>query len=157
MENKKVYLPISRHLNIVLVEDDFDDRLLFEDAIDELPVTVQLTNFSNGDELMEWLITKKKKLPDVLFLDLNMPRKNGFATLAEIKKNPYLESLPVFIFSTATNKDMIKQVYKDAALYYIRKPVHFEELKGLIYKSLTLIVNNDLTLPRKDNFMLTID
>jgi len=157
MEKEKDFIPIQRNLNIVLADDDSDDRLLFEEAIDELPVSVQLHIYNNGDELLEWLIDKKTKLPDVLFLDLNMPRKNGFATLAEIKRNPKLQSLPVFIFSTATNKEMIKQVYKDAAHYYIRKPVQFQDLKVLIYKSLRLIADNNTTLPGKENFMLTID
>ncbi|MEX2604496.1 MAG: response regulator, partial [Gracilimonas sp.] len=143
MKTKKDFEPILRKLNITLVEDDFDDRLLFEEAIEELPVSFKLNTFNNGDELMEWLIRKKKKLPDVLFLDLNLPRKNGFVTLKEIKKNAKLQDLPVIIFSTATNKEMVKQVYKDAAHYYIRKPVHFWELKELIYKSLKLIADND--------------
>ncbi|MDZ7808774.1 MAG: response regulator [Gracilimonas sp.] len=99
----------------------------------------------------------KNKLPDALFLDLNMPRKNGFAALGEIKRNTKLQDLPVIIFSTATNKEMIKQVFKDAAHYYIRKPVHFWELKELIYKSLKLIADNDMDLPGKESFMLTTD
>jgi len=157
MQSKKDYKPIRRKLNIILAEDDFEDRLLFEEAIDELPVSVQLNTFNNGDELMEWLIRRLNQLPDVLFLDLNMPRKNGFATLGEIKNNTKLQELPVIIFSTATNKDMIKQVFKDAAHYYIQKPVHFWELKELIYKSLKLIADKDTALPGKESFMLTID
>jgi CheY-like chemotaxis protein len=157
MQNKKDYPPISRKLNIILVEDDFDDRLLFEEAIEELPVSVKLNAFNNGDELMEWLNRKKTRLPDILFLDLNMPRKNGFATLAEIKRNTKFQDLPVIIFSTATNAEMIKQVFKDAAHYYIRKPVHFWELKELIYKSLKLIADNDTVLPGRESFMLTTD
>lgn len=157
MVNAKDYKPIHRKLNIILAEDDFDDRLLFEEAIRELPVTVELITFTNGDELMQWLTDDIKKLPDALFLDLNMPRKNGFATLGEIKRNVNLQDLPVIIFSTATNKAMIKQVFKDAAHYYIRKPINFWELKELLYKSLQLIEGNDITLPGKESFMLTID
>lgn len=157
MESKRDYPPILRKLNVTLAEDDFDDRLLFEEAIDELPVSVQLNVFTNGDELMEWLNRTKTTLPDVLFLDLNMPRKNGFATLGEIKRNSKLQDLPVIIFSTATNKEMIKQVFKDAAHYYIRKPANFWELKELIYKSLKLLVDNDMALPGKESFMLTAD
>ncbi|MFU8859556.1 MAG: response regulator [Cyclonatronaceae bacterium] len=156
MENAKEYKPIRRKLNIILAEDDFEDRLLFDKAIDELPVSVKLTTFNNGEELMEWL-RKKTGLPDALFLDLNMPRKNGFAALGEIKRNTKLQDLPVIIFSTATNDEMIKQVFKDAAHYYIRKPANFWELKELIYKSLTLIADRDLKLPGKESFMLTTD
>ena len=157
MENAKDYDPIRRKLNIILAEDDYDDRLLFEEVIEELPVSVKLTAFNNGDELMEWLIKKKTKLPDALFLDLNMPRKNGFAALGEIKRNTKLQDLPVIIFSTATNEEMIKQVFKDAAHYYIRKPANFWELKELIYKSLKLIADKDMDLPGKESFMLTTD
>jgi CheY-like chemotaxis protein len=156
MQSKKEYLPIRRKLNIILAEDDYDDQLLFEEAIDELPVSVELITFNNGDELMEWL-RGKTKLPDALFLDLNMPRKNGFAALGEIKRNTQLQDLPVIIFSTATNREMIKQVFKDAAHYYIRKPASFLELTELIYKALKLIADNDIDLPGKESFMLTID
>jgi CheY-like chemotaxis protein len=157
MKSKKEFKPISRKLNVILAEDDFDDRLLFEEAINELPVNVQLTTVSDGEELISWLTNIKSKLPDILFLDLNMPRKNGFATLGEIKRNARLQDLPVIIFSTATNEEMIKQVFKDAAHYYIKKPIHFWELKELIYKSLRLIEANDSGLPGKDKFILTTD
>jgi len=157
MPINREYPPITRKLNIILAEDDFDDRLLFEEAIEELPVSVQINTFNNGDELMEWLIRRKTKLPDALFLDLNMPRKNGFAALGEIKRNTKLQDLPVIIFSTATNEEMIKQVFKDAAHYYIQKPANFGALKELIYKSLRLIADKDLDLPAKESFMLTTD
>ncbi|MCH8567130.1 MAG: response regulator [Balneolales bacterium] len=157
MNTQPEFLPITRKFKIILAEDDFDDRLLFEEAIEELPVFVQIDTFNNGEELMKWLIRKKNKLPDVLFLDLNMPRKNGFAALAEIKRNPDLQDLPVIIFSTATNTEMIKQVFNDAAHYYIRKPAHFHDLKQLIYKSLLLIANKDLDLPGKESFVLTTE
>lgn len=158
MENQKEYQPINRNLVIALAEDDKEDRLLFEEAIDELPVSVELMSFNNGDELMDWLKNNNEpRLPDALFLDLNMPRKNGFAALGEMKRSNKLQNMPVIIFSIATNKEMIKQVFKDAAHYYIRKPVHFWKLKELIYKSLKLIADNDKDLPDKENFMLTID
>lgn len=157
MENMKDYTPISRKLSIILAEDDHDDRLLFEEAINELRVDVELNTFNNGDDLMEWLLENVSNLPDALYLDLNMPRKNGFAALGEIKRNRDLQDLPVFIFSTATNEEMIKQVFKDAAHYYIRKPVSFGKLRELIYKSLKLIADKDLDLPGKESFMLTTD
>ena len=155
MDSAKDYKPIRRKLNIILAEDDYDDRLLFQEALNELPVDVELTTFNNGDELMGWLNDDRNKLPHALYLDLNMPRKNGFAALGEIKRNDKFLELPVIIFSTATNRAMIKQVFKDAAHYYIRKPANFWELKALIYKSLKLIEGNDIALPGKESFMLT--
>lgn len=157
MENKKEFKPISRELDVILTDDDNTDRLLFKDALDELPVTANLITVTNGEELIQWLTKKENKLPDVIFLDLQMPRKNGFATLGEIKRNPHLEDLPIFIFSTANEEVMIKQVYKDAAHYFIRKPESFESIKSLLYKALKLIAEKDLTLPTKENFLLTVN
>lgn len=157
MKNKNEFQSIPRKLNILLAEDDSDDRLLFEEALEELPLTFQLTTVYNGEELIEWLTRQGNNLPDVLFLDLNMPRKNGFAVLGEIKRNNNLQDLPVIIFSTANNVEMTKQVFKDAAHYYIRKPIDFQNLKALIYKALKLIADNNTPLPDRDNFVLTID
>ena len=157
MKNSNEYPPILREISIILAEDDPDDRLLFNEAINELPVSVKLTAVSNGEELISWLKENVNDLPEALFLDLNMPRKNGFAALGEIKRNPELQDLPVFIFTTTTKHEMIKQVFNDAAHYYIKKPIHFQDLKKLIYKSLALIADHDTNLPGKENFMLTTD
>lgn len=157
MDKDKEYQPIERELTIILAEDDSADRLLFEEALQELPVKINLTTVSNGEELLEWLSQNSDILPDVLFLDLNMPRKNGFAALGEIKRDHDLQDLPVFIFSTANDQERIKQVFKDAAHYYIRKPIKFRELKKLIYKSLKLVADGNISLPDKENFILTSD
>jgi len=157
MKNNFEYEPISRKLNVLLAEDDNADCLLFEEVIAELPVTVNLFTVTNGDQLLEWLNKKGNKPPDVLFLDLNMPRKNGFAALREIKNNAKLEDLPVVIFTTANDKERIKQVYKDAAHYYIRKPNKFPDLKKLVYKVLVLVAENNISLPGKEHFILKVD
>lgn len=157
MDKNQEYPPITTSLTILLAEDDDTDRLLFDDVLSELPVSANLITVGNGEELIDWLTNDDNKLPDVLFLDLNMPRKNGFAALGQIKRDPRLEELPVFIFSTANDEEMIKQVYKDAAHYFIRKPNKFKELKSLIYKALKLISDNNMSLPIKENFLLTND
>lgn len=155
MENKDQFPPILRKLKVLLAEDDHADILLFEEALNDLPVTATLTTVANGQELIDWLNKKKNKLPDVLFLDLNMPRKNGFAALAEIKRNQAIEKLPVVIFSTAGEEEMINQVYKDAAHYYIRKPSDFNDLKKVLYKVLRLIAERNFSLPNIEKFILT--
>ncbi len=155
MENRDQFAPILRKLKVLLAEDDNADILLFKEALSELPVTVHFTSVANGQELIEWLNKPKNKLPDVLFLDLNMPRKNGFAALAEIKRNRAMEKLPVVVFSTASEDEMIKQVYKDAAHYYVRKPSDFNELKEVLYKVLRLIAERNFSLPNIENFILT--
>lgn len=147
----------QRELNILLADDDKDDCLFFKEALEELPVAAHLTTVHDGEELLKLLIKKGNKLPDVLFLDLNMPRKNGFATLAKIKLNKKTERLPVIIFSTSFEPDMITKVFNDAAHYYIRKPAEFSQLKNVIQQALTLIGQKNVSLPLKENFVLTGD
>lgn len=141
-------------LNILLAEDDKDDCLFFEEALAELPVPVNLTTVYDGEQLMEKLSKKSKKLPDVLFLDLSMPRKNGFACLLQIKLDERLQKLPVIVLSTHGDKDMLNLVYKDAAHYYIQKSGDLSQTKALISKALTLIFR-DNSLPGKADFVLS--
>jgi len=148
---------ISQNINILLADDDKADCLLFKDALEELPVSARLTIVHNGEQVIEELTKIGNKLPDVLFLDLNMPRKNGFATLGAIKRSNELQNLPVIIFSTASDQEMVKLVFRDAAHYYICKPVDFSQLKKVIYEALTLITQKYNPLPLKDNFMITGD
>lgn len=150
----KFHLP--RKLNILLAEDDLDDCRFFEEALAELPVPVNLTTVHDGEQLMERLAKKQKKLPHVLFLDLSMPRKNGFACLAQIKLDENLQQLPVIILSTHFDEDMLNLVYKDAAHYYIQKSADLSKLKTLIFRALNLIFQ-DKTLPGKGNFVLSGD
>ena len=147
---------ITQNINIILADDDTADCLLFKEALEELPVSARLTIVHNGELLMEEL-AKKGKLPDVLFLDLNMPRKNGFASLGEIKRSTELQDLPVIIFSTASEAETVKNVFRDAAHYYICKPADFSQLKKVIYEALTLITQNNTPLPGKEKFMITGD
>lgn len=145
----------SKKINILLADDDQSDCVLFKDALEELPVSTHLIIVNNGEQLIEELSRKGKKLPDVLFLDLNMPRKNGFAALGEIKRNTSLEKLPVVIISTSNELETIKKVFRDAAHYYICKPVDFSHLKRVIYEALTLITQKNNPLPLEENFMIT--
>ena len=145
MNTKDTFLPITRKINIFLADDDNADCLLFKEALEELPVSVHLTILNNGEQLMELLTKKGNKLPDILFLDLNMPRKNGFTALGEIKRNAELQQLPVFVYSTANERDNLNMVFRDAAHYYIQKPAEFSEIKKVIYLALTLIVEKKIS------------
>ena len=90
---------LIKPIHIVLADDDNDDCLLFEEALNELLLPNQLTVVNDGEQLMLYLHENTTQLPGVLFLDLNIPRKNGIECLAEIKEDPELKNLPVVIFS----------------------------------------------------------
>jgi CheY-like chemotaxis protein len=155
VESSTIFLPISGTLNILLADDDEADCRLFKEALEELSVTAKLTTVYDGEQLMEYLKSKENKLPDVLFLDLNMPRKSGYVSLGLIKRDSELLHLPVIIFSTVSEESKVTQVFRDAAHYYIRKPSEFAQLKKLIYEALSLISQKNIGVPEKENFILT--
>ncbi len=147
----------SKTINILLADDDTADCLLFKDALEELPLSANLTIVHNGEQVIEELSKEGSNLPDVLFLDLNMPRKIGFATLGAIKRSIELQNLPVIVISTSSDPNMVKNVYRDAAHYYICKPVDFLQLKKVIYEALTLITQKNNPLSLEEAFMITGD
>lgn len=142
-------MPVS--LNILLADDDIDDRFFFDKALKEIPIATHLTTVHDGEILMKYLFDNSEQLPDILFLDLSMPRKTGFECLSEIKGNVKLKGLSVVMFSTSFSRgidfeqNMIKTLRKMGALDYIKKPTEFTELKQVIHKALILAttVNNN--------------
>ena len=131
-----VFTSHSKH--ILLADDDEDDCFLFKNALEELSIPFILTTVYNGEELMEWLRTPERQLPEILFLDLNMPRKNGFECLLEIRSDNKFDQLPVIVFSSAYAPEVIELLYKGGAHYYVRKPDGLEQYRKVIYHSLHL-------------------
>ena len=144
----------SPPLNILLADDDIDDCLIFKEALEELPLTAQLTTVHDGEQLMQLLTKKTHKFFDVLFLDLNMPRKNGFVCLEEIKSNKNLKQIPAVIFSTSYDENIADLLYKKGAHYYICKPADFSQLKKIIHQAIAFIGQKNSSQPPKENFLL---
>lgn len=115
-----------------MADDDEDDCILFEDALREVCSQTELTTANDGDELITLMKTNVPPPPDVIFLDLNMPRRNGFECLELIRKTKQWKDIPVVIFSTTGQEEMIKRVYEQGANYFIRKPGSFPKLKQAI-------------------------
>ena len=143
-----------RELNILLADDDKDDCLLFKEALEELQLQTTLTLVHDGEQLMQLLTKNSNEIFDVLFLDLNMPRKNGFACLEEIKHIDKLKSLPVIIFSTFYDQSVAELLYKNGAQHYIGKPANFYELRKIIEEALLLVSEENSLQPPKEKFLL---
>src|SRR5580698_1127062 len=97
-------------LNIMLADDDPDDRYFFEEALRDFPLPTQLTVVHDGEQLIQLLTNEVNELPHILFLDLNMPRKNGFECLSEIKTSEKLKQLPVIVFSTSFEQEVVNML-----------------------------------------------
>ncbi len=143
-------------LEILLADDDLDDCLFFCEAVKELDINFNLRTVHDGEQLMELLSNQLVTLPNVLFLDLNMPRKNGFECLEEIKNNQNLLSLPVIVYSTSFEQDVVNQLYRSGAQFYIRKPSVFLQFKKIIGLALSIILSGDLKRPKSELFVLTL-
>ena len=150
------FLPMKNlPINLILADDDEDDCLFFKEALNEIQLDTSLTTANDGVELMEVLSKKGAISPHVLFLDLNMPRKNGLECLLDIKRNKKFKQLPIIIFSTSADKEIVNQLHQSGAHYYIRKPVDFSQLKKVIHQALIGILENHTIQPSKEDFELT--
>lgn len=119
---------------ITLADDDEDDRLFFTDAFSELKIDTKVNTFNDGVELMDYLNTTESVLPNILFLDLNMPRKNGVECLLEIKENERFNDIAIAIYSTSSSEEHIEETFVNGANIYIKKPSDFNTLKKYFQK-----------------------
>ncbi len=141
-------------INICLADDDEDDRLFFTDAFDELKINTKVNTFNDGVELMNFLHHPDSVLPNVLFLDLNMPKKNGQECLLEIKKDEKFNDIAVAIYSTSSSEEDIEQTFVNGANIYIKKPNDFENLKKILSEVVTLNWQYHTSGLNKDNFLM---
>ncbi|AZI22250.1 response regulator [Chryseobacterium taklimakanense] len=139
---------------IVLADDDADDRLFFTDAFDELKINTKVQTFNDGAELMDYLNSENSQLPEILFLDLNMPKKNGIECLHEIKANPKFENIAVAIYSTSSSEEHIEETFVSGANIYIKKPNDFNTLKKVLSDVVTINWQYHTSGMNKDNFLL---
>lgn len=144
----------KHHYNLLLADDDEDDCAFFKEALDELSLPASLVVVNDGVQLMDYLTANSSNLPDMLFLDLNMPRKNGHECLKEIKEIEKLHTLPIIIFSTSLDIEIVDLMYKKGATYYIRKPGEFSKLKKVIGNALNVASENKLKQPVREHFVL---
>src|ERR1035437_1575999 len=151
--------PEQQHapINILLADDDTDDCLFFKEALKEFPLSTNLIAVHDGEQLMQLLTNETNELPRVLFLDINMPRKNGFECLSEIKGNKKLKDIPVIMYSTSFHKKIADMLYKNGANYYVSKPSEISQLKKTVQQMITLIAQGDISQPTKENFVLTTE
>lgn len=141
----------GKYIQIVLADDDEDDRELFEMAVKELTMQVNVTFIIDGQKLLTYLNENKK--PDILFLDLNMPLKSGFECLQVIRNNERFKRLPVIILSTSNAKRDIDKCYDLEASFYIVKPFSYHELSSIIKKILDNDWKENFTSPPKNKFV----
>lgn len=125
--------------SVYLVDDDEDDRIIFAEVFSETAPRMELKLVKSGEELFNILFEDFLPVPDVIFLNVNMPIKNGFDCLKEIRdRSDNLRSLRIIMFSTSINPDTINTARELGADFYAVKPTSYFDLKSLIIKVLSI-------------------
>jgi len=124
-------------VDILLVEDSPSDQLLAREALAEAKVANRLHVVSDGIEAMSFLLRQGRHLtaprPDLILLDLNLPRKDGREVLSEIKSSEELRRIPVVVLTTSESDQDVRRAYALHANCYVSKPVDFEAFKRVIH------------------------
>jgi len=132
----------SKVKHIFLAEDDEDDILLFNDILYDISKEINVTVSVNGVELMN-LLKRSLTLPKIIFLDLNMPLKNGFQCLQEIRSNDDWNGIKIFMYSTSAHPQQIEKAYQHGADLYFQKATNYTDFKELLKKC---IVDEELLI-----------
>jgi CheY-like chemotaxis protein len=145
-------------VNILLADDSVDEQFLFVHTFKSIDPDVRISTAINGVELIKMLNIPETRLPDLLFLDLNMPLKNGKESLAEIRKNPKLTDLRIIIYSTSDERRDIYETYALGANIYVRKPQDYLELEKTLAKLISIYRERDIArLPRSKYVFSLVD
>lgn len=140
--------------HIFLADDDPDDCDFFSEALQMLFPEVQLTVAHNGQRLIDTLTMPSNQLPDIIFLDLNMPLLSGIECLKKIRSHHKLKDCVVVILTTASHYQDIVDLYKLGANFFVTKPTEFSALPSLINKAIVMAQNFGRTQPPMADFVI---
>ena len=117
---------------ILVVDDDMDDVQLFGEVIANIEPSIKLQHAEDGRDALEKLAETTNHLPDLIFLDLNMPRMDGKECLKKIKKDDQLNHIPVIIYTTSSQINDIEETMEAGAVCFITKPNNLKELERIL-------------------------
>lgn len=137
--------------HVIIAEDDDDDYFVFSVAIEETSLRVLLTRAENGEILLKLL---EDKLPDILFLDLLMPCKDGRECLKEIRSNRRYDRVPIIVYSSLSDLTNIDYCFREGSNLYALKPNSIKELKVILERILSIDWSKTLYFPQREGFVL---
>lgn len=132
-------------LKILLIEDDMIEIMKFNRVVKAMPIAHSIIEASNGEEGLK-LLENKDELPDIILLDLNMPKINGIEFLSLLKKDAELQHIPTIILTTSSHQKDLIECYKLGVSGYILKPLKYEEYVYKIQTTLAYWSMNQLKL-----------
>jgi two-component system, chemotaxis family, response regulator Rcp1 len=142
---------VGRPMEILLIEDDLEDAGMTIEALREGDVPCRISLVRDGEEAMEFLLRQNKyrraPQPDMILLDLNLPKKSGREVLAELKIDQRLAEIPVVVLTSSTTHQEILQAENLQVQSYLVKPIDLEHFNGVV-KSLRKYMLSDVILPQ---------
>lgn len=125
-----------KSLNILLVEDDMIELMKFNRVVDTLEVNHNIIEANNGEEALQ-VLEDRANLPDIILLDLNMPKINGIEFLTTLKNDDLLKYIPAIVLTTSSNEKDLIECYKIGIAGYVLKPLKYEDyvtkIEGLLH------------------------
>ncbi|MFJ5220884.1 response regulator [Streptomyces sp. NPDC088354] len=138
----------ARPYDVLLVEDDVADAMLIEDALTARG-TRNLTQVQDGIAALDYLRRPGQARPDLIVLDLNMPRMNGRELLAVIKSDEDLRTIPVVVLTTSSAPDDVTAAYRQHANAYVTKPVNLDDFERAVQSIDAFYLDTATKLPRQ--------
>lgn len=132
-----------KSLNILLIEDDTIEVMKFNRVLKSLELNHRVTEANNGEEALK-ILKEKEVIPDIIIMDLNMPKLNGLEFLAILKKDAILKYIPAIILTTSNNHKDILEAYKIGVAGYILKPLKYDEYVIRIKRTIEYWSSNEL-------------
>jgi CheY-like chemotaxis protein len=117
----------------LLIDDDADDVSIFKEVLEEVNPSIDFISAGDGYEALKLLKNLQNNSPDVIFLDLNMPRMDGKQCLAELKRDPRLHKIPVIMYTTSCQSKDIEEAMQKGAICFITKPTNLRDLKTILF------------------------
>ncbi|WP_147676589.1 response regulator [Algibacter pacificus] len=130
-------------LNILLIEDDMIEVMKFQRTISSLQLNHKIIEANNGEDALK-ILERKDELPDIILLDLNMPKINGIEFLNILKADEVLKYIPTIILTTSQNQKDLLECYKIGIAGYVLKPLKYEEYVSKMDKLLAYWSINEL-------------
>lgn len=134
---------MDKVLKIMLIEDDMIEIMKFNRTITKLKLKHEIIEANNGEEALN-LLSKKDNLPDIILLDLNMPKINGIEFLGILKDHETLKYIPTIILTTSNNQRDLLECYRIGVAGYVLKPLKYEEYQAKIENLLAYWSINEL-------------
>ncbi|MBT8325835.1 MAG: response regulator [Winogradskyella sp.] len=134
---------MNKKLKILLIEDDMIEVMKLNRTITSLKLQHEIIEANNGEEALT-ILEKKSNLPDIILLDLNMPKLNGIEFLSILKNNDQLKHIPTVILTTSSNKKDLKECFEIGVSGYVLKPLKYDDYVAKVSKILDYWSTNEL-------------